>query len=171
MAQDVGMVWKCCGVIDSHLVWLVFWGFHPNMCLFSFRNFLWLVHYHFSSPPYRVNLLVHTGYLAIRSSWVWKDTLSEDNCTYSRIQAGTLIILPSSNCYLQWCTSMAVHAGSAHQWSRGHQQVSWRVWEEPEVCCMALNFLWDNSRNVQCGEVGILLHDLHKDQVLFPSVR
>ena len=21
---DVGMVWKCCGVIDSHLVWLVF---------------------------------------------------------------------------------------------------------------------------------------------------
>ena len=24
MVQDVGMVRKCCGVIDSHLVWLVF---------------------------------------------------------------------------------------------------------------------------------------------------
>ena len=126
------------------------------------------IHHHFSSP-YCVNLLMHTGYLVVWSSWVWKDTLSKDNCTYSRIQAGTLIILLSSDCYLQWC--MAVHAGSAHQWSRGDQQVSRRVWEEPEVCCMALNFLWGNSRHVQCGEVGILLHDLHRDQVSFLSVR
>lgn len=41
------------------------------------------------------NLLLHTGYLVIRSSRLWKDTLSEDNCTYSGIQAGTILNLPS----------------------------------------------------------------------------
>ena len=43
-------------------------------------------------------MLLLTGYLVIRSSRLWKDTLSKDNCTYSGIQAGTIIILPSVTC-------------------------------------------------------------------------
>ena len=36
MAQDVGMVWKCCGVVPSCLAG--FCGFHPYLHLFSFRK-------------------------------------------------------------------------------------------------------------------------------------
>ena len=44
MAQDVGMVWKCCGVFPSSLVG--FLGFHPYMHLpvFIQKTFLWLVY-------------------------------------------------------------------------------------------------------------------------------
>ena len=40
MAQDVGMVWKCCGVIDSYLVWLVFEASFPTCACFPSENFL-----------------------------------------------------------------------------------------------------------------------------------
>ena len=36
--DDVGMAWKRCGIIDSHLVWLVFEASIPTCTFFSFRK-------------------------------------------------------------------------------------------------------------------------------------
>ena len=116
------------------------------------------------------NLLLHTGYLVIRSSRVWKDTFSEDNCTYSGIQAGTIIILPSVT-----CSDVAVWLCTQVQLINGPEVIS-KYLGESEKNLRFVTWFWPScgitqEMHVRCDEVGILLLSLYQGQVLFSSVK
>ena len=77
MAQDEGMVWKCC-FCHSHLVWLVFEVSIPTYIhLFSFRNLfcdffiLWLPGFHITKPSVFSNVLLYFLF-SVFTPTIWK---------------------------------------------------------------------------------------------------
>ena len=65
MAQDVGMVWKCC---HFHFVWLVFEGFIPTL-IFHQKTFLWLSYLTTDNPQNICERVTTTAFQNYYALW------------------------------------------------------------------------------------------------------